>query len=70
MMYSSRSNYPTIDPLSAPPAPGKTAGENRHGRRKQQAIARKQRHLFNRYKTHMAQKGYDATFDDFIKDMP
>jgi hypothetical protein len=43
---------------------------NRAARRKQQAIGRKQRKLFTQYKAHMAKAGYDATFDDFIKDMP
>ena len=43
---------------------------NRAARRKQQAIGRQQRKLFTQYKAHMASKGYDATFDDFIKDMP
>jgi hypothetical protein len=53
-------------------APVADRGErlNRAGRRKADAIARKQRHLFNRYKAHMKDQGYDATFDDFVKSMP
>lgn len=43
---------------------------NRHERRAGEAKARRNRKLFARYKAHMAQHGYDATFDDFIKSMP
>lgn len=43
---------------------------NRAGRRKAQALARKQRHLFQRYQAHMKAQGYDVTFDDFVKSIP
>jgi hypothetical protein len=72
-MYISRSHYPPIDPLASlatSDTPGAAMATNRAGRRRQQAVARKQRKLFARYKVHMAHNGYDATFDDFINCTP